>query len=303
MVNLHHSGWGRVDAIVGRLARSRPLWVFGAIWAGAVLVLVGADEGVPVVSLLLAAGFGVWCIATLALTEPDRQPTVPTGGRRRLWLQLAVILGFVILTAWAGLAFHGVVGAEAAIPLWSAMVGRFNRLGESWLGNGNFVANPMTYLVLPLSALVVLRAHPRELGFGRGHRVGRVVVSWCAIPLGLFAFALTAGQITFVRLLERFASHFLQNGLMEEFLFRGALYTRLRLLTGVGWALVIQALLFGAWHLGLGYTDTGHAGLLPAMAAVTVNQAVAGLAFGVIFERTRNLIAPTAVHIVLNSLG
>jgi len=95
----------------------------------------------------------------------------------------------------------------------------------------------------------------------------------------------------------------MNNGFFEEFLFRGALQTRLRALRGPGWALVIQALVFGAWHLGLGYTNTDHAGLLPALASTIVYQATLGLAFGVIFERTRNLLAPSVAHILVNSLG
>ena len=67
--------------------------------------------------------------------------------------------------------------------------------------------------------------------------------------------------------------------------------------------MVVQALVFGAWHLGLGFDNTGHAGLLPALASTIVNQAVIGLAFGVIFERTRNLVAPTIAHILVDSLG
>ncbi|MFN8513870.1 MAG: CPBP family intramembrane glutamic endopeptidase [Thermomicrobiales bacterium] len=98
-------------------------------------------------------------------------------------------------------------------------------------------------------------------------------------------------------------SAFMNNGFFEEFLFRGALQTRLRALGGPGWALVIQALVFGAWHLGLGYTNTDHAGLLPALASTIVYQATLGLAFGVIFERTRNLLAPSVAHILVNSLG
>lgn len=60
--------------------------------------------------------------------------------------------------------------------------------------------------------------------------------------------------------------------LEEEFLFRGALQTRLRWLRGPGWALVIQALVFGAWHLGLGYATTDYAGFLPALASTLSHQ-------------------------------
>ena len=69
------------------------------------------------------------------------------------------------------------------------------------------------------------------------------------------------------------------------------------------WAIVIQALVFGAWHLGLGYTNTGGAGLLPAVAITIVHQATIGLAFGIVFERTRSILAPSVAHILANSMG
>jgi membrane protease YdiL (CAAX protease family) len=59
---------------------------------------------------------------------------------------------------------------------------------------------------------------------------------------------------------------------------------------------------FGIWHLGLGFTDTGHVGLLPALASTLVHQSVVGLAYGIIFERTRNLFPSSIVHVVVNSL-
>jgi membrane protease YdiL (CAAX protease family) len=111
------------------------------------------------------------------------------------------------------------------------------------------------------------------------------------------------GQLTVARIANRLLSNFMQNGLWEEILLRGALQTRLRALLSPEWAIVLQALVFGAWHLGLGYTNTGGAGLLPALASVLVHQATIGLAFGIVFERTRNLLAPTVAHVLANSVG
>lgn len=101
----------------------------------------------------------------------------------------------------------------------------------------------------------------------------------------------------------RLLSNALNNGFFEEFLFRGALQTRLRPLVGVGWALVLQALVFGVWHLGLGFDDTSHVGWPEALASTLAHPAVIGLAYGVAFERTRNLLAPSVAHVLANSLG
>jgi membrane protease YdiL (CAAX protease family) len=213
-----------------------------------------------------------------------------------------VIGAFIALTAWNGLVFHGLPGAGPA-PGWSELVRALGSVGDGLFGNGNYVANPVTYLVLPLALLLLLGARPRELGFGTGHRVGRVILLWAAIPVAFLAFAVATGQLTVGRIANRLVSNVMQNGFWEEFLFRGALQTRLRRLLTPAWAIVIQALVFGAWHLGLGYASTGYAGFLPALASTLVHQATIGLAFGIIFERTRNLLAPSVAHVLANSIG
>jgi membrane protease YdiL (CAAX protease family) len=289
--------------IVAGVARSPAAWLFAAAWLGSALVLVVSGLGFPFFSLLSGSGYLLLSLLTVALTRAAPAPPAAPAERPRLWLQVGLLLPFVALTAWGGLAFHRVVAPDAAIPLWSPLVAALQRLGGAWFGNDRYVANPVTYLALPLAVLLLADARPPALGFGRGHRVGRVLLLWCALPLIYLAYALLSGRLAPGRLLMRFVSNFMQNGLFEEFLFRGALQTRLRRLWTPGWALVAQALVFGAWHLGLGYTNTGHAGLLPALASTVVNQAVIGLALGVLFERTRNLLAPSVAHIIANSLG
>ena len=280
-------------------ARSPAAWGFAGVWAAAALVLVAAGEGFPTVALLMGVGYLVWSGATVAITRPADPPS--GASRRRLLAQLGVLALVVVLSGWRGLAFHGMVALGAQIPLWSPFVAWLERLGAAALGNPNYLANPVIYLLVPLVFLLATGARPAALGFGRGHRVGRVVALWTAVPVAVLVGSLVSGGLGLTQLGGRFLSHFLQNGLMEEFLFRGALYTRLRRLTTVGWALVGQALVFGVWHLGLGFAATGE--VWSGLAVALVNQAVAGLAFGVIFERTRNLAAPTVVHVVLNSLG
>ncbi|MBP2017814.1 membrane protease YdiL (CAAX protease family) [Symbiobacterium terraclitae] len=94
---------------------------------------------------------------------------------------------------------------------------------------------------------------------------------------------------------------FLQNGFSEEFLFRGALQTRLSQLLGDGWGLVLASLVFGIVHLGLNTKSLG-GDYLAGLAASVVFQATSGLLFGLTFMRTRSLIAPTEVHIVRNMM-
>lgn len=98
-------------------------------------------------------------------------------------------------------------------------------------------------------------------------------------------------------------SHLLINGFGEEFLFRGALQTRVRALLGPSWAIVIQALAFGIWHFGANYGSLGMTGVAAATAYCVVKSATFGLAFGIIFQRTRNLLACSMIHVVTNSLA
>lgn len=278
-----------------------PAAVFAAAWLISAGVLVASGQGFPVFETLIGAAYLALAALTIRITS-DAPFTRAAAGRGRLWAQVAVVAAFVALTAWNGILFHEVPGAEP-LPVWTALVDALGRVGNAMFGNGNYVANPVTYAVLPLLLLVLLGARPRDLGLVRGHRTGRVILLWAAIPVAFLAIAVATGQLTLSRVLNRLVSNAMQNGPWEEFLLRGALQTRLRALLSPAWAVVIQALVFGAWHVGLGYTTTNDAGLLPALAISIVHQGVIGLAFGIVFERTRSLIAPSVVHILANTMG
>ncbi|MHC4395158.1 MAG: lysostaphin resistance A-like protein [Planctomycetota bacterium] len=226
-------------------------------------------------------------------------------------MQIVVIVFFICITGYTSLMFHGVLESHP-IPVWSPIIGAFNHLGERLL-NTDIVghpalamANPVKYFFLPLPLLLLFGARFSELGFRRGHRTLSVLALWCFVPAGLLAFQLAFGYLTFSVLACRFISHFLQNGFGEEFLFRGALQTRLKTMLDPSWAIVIQALLFGIWHFGKDFNNLKHVGINSTAAAIAfsiVGSAIFGLAYGIIFQRTRNLLACSVFHIVVNSLG
>jgi membrane protease YdiL (CAAX protease family) len=249
-------------------------------------------------------GLGILGYFTFRLTVPapaTARPSAPA--RRRLLLQLLVISLVILLTGYRGAVFHDMFPGAYGLPLWTSLERFLGELGAEWTGNANFIANPVLYFVLPFFALLLLGARPLELGFGPGHKVWQVTLLWSLLPLGVIAYTLVIGQVRVEVVLLRLLSNSLQNGFFEEFLFRGALQTRLRRFFTPGWAMVLQALVFGAWHLGLGYSATGSGALLPALLSTIVIQSVLGLGFGLIFERTRNLVAPSIVHVLLNSMG
>jgi len=82
------------------------------------------------------------------------------------------------------------------------------------------------------------------------------------------------------------------NGVMEEIVYRGALMSWSGRVTGIGPALVGQAVVFGLAHSGadvIGFQ-------LPLMLAMGVG----GLLAGLITIRTRSLLIPIAIHIGLD---
>lgn len=290
---------------------SHAAWCFAAVWAAAAIYLLAVGHVLWVVKCIgLLVSILVFCVLTVALTQPGSKPEGESSRTRRgvLVLQVAVILFFIVITGYQSLMFHRVI-KHTSIPLWTPTIRAFGKLGER-LFDSDIVghsylalANPAKYFLLPLPFLLLLGACFRKLGFERGHRTWRVVVLWCFIPVVLLLLQLALGRLTLGRIGRRLAMHSLQNGFFEEFLFRGALQTRLRFFVSPSWAVVLQALVFGVWHLGIGFVETGGQDIITGIASAIIIRATAGLAFGIVFHRTRNLLACSVIHVVTNSVS
>ena len=226
-------------------------WFFATIWVAAVIYLAAIGSVYIVLSslcLLFIVMF--FCVITVGITRTEHKPKVKLSRTRQglLLLQIAVIAFFVSITLYTSLMFHGIADRHP-ISIWSAIIGAFSRLGEQVFTYDIVVnptlamANPAKYFLLPLPLLLLLGAHFRELGFRHGHRTLSILVLWCFIPIGVWIYLLAFGFLSFDVLARRWLSHLLINGFGEEFLFRGALQTRLRVLLSPSWAIVIQALL------------------------------------------------------------
>jgi len=286
-------------------------WCFAAIWTtGAIYLAAIGRTDTTVPSLCLLATIMLLCAITVAITKKEYKPKVKLSWTRRslLLLQIAVIVLFICMTLYTSLMFHSIVDRHP-IPVWSDIIGVFSRLGERVFTNDIVanptlaMANPAQYFLLPLPLLLLLGANFRELGFCRGHRTLSVVALWCFVPAGIFIFLLASGHLSFRVLIRRWLSHLLINGFGEEFLMRGALQTRLRVLLNTSWAIVIQALTFGIWHFAVHYKAMSINGITAVIMFSIVRTATFGLAYGIIFQRTRNLLACTVFHVVFNSLG
>lgn len=252
------------------------------------------------VALMLAntlfMGLLAWLTARVTRPLPP-EPERERPSRGRLWAQMGVLAAVILLTGFSG-----------QIPLWSDMVAALRSAGDAilpveWFGGpGNAVANPVQYFVIPLLLLLALGAKPRELGLGRGHRVWQAALVWLIGPGLILIWPAAVGALTGPSLVRRVIGNFFQNGFFEEFLFRGAVQTRLRLFLSTPWALAVQALFFGLWHLRSN-TAAFDGNIVAGLAWCIVSQGVIGLAFGYVFHRTRNLVAPTVAHVMMNVMG
>ena len=82
----------------------------------------------------------------------------------------------------------------------------------------------------------------------------------------------------------------------EEFLFRGVIQGRLRRAFGPAGAVAGSSLVFGSMHLA------NYTGSVVGVLAGALLIAAVGAVFGALYERTRNLAVPIAVHALYNAL-
>ncbi len=275
-------------------ARSPATWVFAAIYVLAAITLIATGNAPSLaVEVGLAIVLAILALVTVALTasEPRSAPATNDAPLKawQLWAQLGVLAVIVLFTLYAGMVFND---AAPRIPVLFDAVQGIYRLST-------LVLNPILYVVVPGIFLLLLGAGLRSLGLARGWHAWAVSGVWSILPAIAIGAALIMGRLTALQLLGALVGNTLQNGPMEEFLWRGAVLTRLRLLLGAPWSIVASSLLFGVWHIGANLSAFSGQ-LAPALAFCFVSQATIGLAFALVFIRTRNLLAPSVAHVLLN---
>ncbi len=208
-----------------------------------------ADRALGAPLVLLPVVLFSWL--TFLLTDDPPEPTTARTSRPRLVVQLLVVLAIATLIAVSAMSFYQVGPKElGSISVWSGIFGWLLDLGRALpVPAPAAVSDPVLELALPLVLLLALGAKWQDMGFGRGHRAGRVIALWSATQLLMLGLLLVTGKAQVLRLIGVFIRNGFQNGPVEEFLFRGALMTRLAFLLGQGWGLVLSALAFGLWKL------------------------------------------------------
>lgn len=287
---------------------SRAAWFFAGAWFLSLVYLLATGNGI-IGSSAFALGILVFSAITVAVTRNETEPsTFEVQKPIWVWAQLLVVLFFILLTGYRGFVFNLQPARSMNIPVWSWFADWFANLGGRYLSNlvdhspGLAAANFAGYFLVPFALLLLLGARLPDLGLGKGHRIWQVAALWVSIPVIFFVINIVNGSTTLTQLTRMFFGNLLRNGFSEEFLFRGALQTRLKQRMSSDWALVVQALAFAVWHLG---ADTQYMGgdVLQGLALGIASHSIFGLAMGVIFQRTRNLIAPSIAHVVINMFG
>ncbi len=239
-------------AVLVPTLRSPATWLFCLIYlaAAGILLAAGKSSDVIIQSALLA-GTLLFVLLTIPLTARSpsaAQEETPVEASGRLWIQLAILLVFLLLTLYRSMVFSQTEPPSLAqIPVLTPFVRFLGALPS-------IAVNPVVYFVLPAAALLVAGVHWREMGFGRGYRSWAVTVLWGVPYLTMIVINLFTGGLSFPELLGRVIRNSLQNGFFEEFFFRGALMSRLSRLLGPAWGLVLSSLAFGFWHLGVNAT-------------------------------------------------
>ncbi len=184
-----------IQSILSDTFRSRAVQVFIALWVIAALVLLAYGHA-PWGGLAQLLGIAAFMLITALYTQPN-PPSIESdpAERRKLYIQLAVLAGLILLTAFGGMQYHGLVPNDASIPLWTPMVNAVERFSGQTFGNDNYISNPVQYFVIPVILLLLLGAKLPDLGFGRGHRVLRVTLIWCIVPVLAIIYLLFSGAL------------------------------------------------------------------------------------------------------------
>lgn len=294
----------RAAGVKMRLIRKSPaLLVFVALYVAAQTVLLIKGNGTR--SLLDASIFAILCLLTRWFTRKNATTPGRAPAGRLIAVQMLMVAVVIVATALDGGFINHVTPAWLRVPLWSNLhdVILAKATPHIGLAYANGVANLVLYCVPIAIVLLVLGVSLAQQGLGRFQRGSLAsAIAWLLPPLCLFSALVITGRIPLMRTLRIWLNNLMQNGVSEEFLWRGAILGRLRALMSAEHAIYLQAWLFGLVHLGL--NSQGFKGdILGICADMIVNQVTFGLAMGYVTLRTGNIAIGSAFHMFWDSIG
>ncbi len=236
-----------------------------------------------------ATAFAVLCGLTWIVTRgrvPRREPE----STRAPWVQVALCLVVIVAT--------GIAASLLVPPSMRASHGAFG--AGFLLGFG--VVQFFAYVVLTSLLLLPFRIPSRYLGLQPELRVSLAAGAVWLLPVAaILLTAAVTGKETLSAITSSIAVNVFSNGFSEEFLFRGALMSRLTRVVSAPWALFTQAAIFGAWHFGANMRGL-HGDLPLVFLAMVVNQMLFGYAMGFVTVRSGSILVPSAFHALYDAV-
>jgi membrane protease YdiL (CAAX protease family) len=262
----------------------RPFRLFAAFYLSAFVTLVIAgfrDDAIRTLGYLLL--FAVLALATHLLTGRDSER--PRFGRR-FPLQLGLCVGVILVTGIAGARFGSEDDSQPGGV--AALYGT---------GAWQFAIE----VCVVFFGLRMLGLRRRDLGLGASAPdSGRVAYLWVATALAFLARDVAHGLLSPLEATRDVLHNVFRNGCSEEFLFRAALFSRLRLVLSDEWALVAQAAVFALWHYGAD-VRAAQGNLVVTVCFMITVQGVFGYALGFLALRTRSIAAGSAFHAIADA--
>ncbi len=280
----------------------RALIVLAELWvASEIILLAGPLRGDALAFGILAVFLLCCCALTYLVTHPRRGERDAPVTRYLLPIQLALVLAVIALTGWE-LAARAHASAEAP-PLWASIEHHLTASLTAIAPDGlaTALASFVECALVPLVLLALLRVPFASMGLGNFTKgSARAAAIWLILPtLAIGAVLLYAGT-TPALFGRRLLSGFFATGFSQEFLFRGALFGRLRSIMPAQWAALAQALLFGLWRYG-GDVARAH-NAITALALVVPAQAAFGYAMALLVRRSGNLAIPALFHTAVDAI-
>lgn len=271
--------------------KSPALFLFAAVFVLAVVmsVLAAPSQGLVYVGLSAGIVLLVWLILDVTKKMPviDIQVKQP-------WLELA--FGCIVY-----LVFEFTPNPD---------------LGDKW-NFGEVLKKGLLLFILPFIFLRLRKYFLTSMGLSLAHwrqnfKVAGIVLACMAIP-SIFFISDTAGQIlggqisltqAAPALMIYFVHNVVRSGLPEEFFYRVFVQTRLAqgLKSRLG-GILLTSLLFGLVHIPNVMRWYPEMTLAEAFCSAFFIQGFIGIIYGVLWDRTHNLIPGVIVHSGLNALN
>lgn len=279
-----------------KLIRTPLVYFFIGIYAAATLIQSNYKANVGVESIFTFILFfcvltsvmfiiSKKCIPNEIIIKDGKKEVYLAVGYFLLWLFIFMLLGNILLDSRilsVGIGFWGLLVILPLIYLFSKGYG-FSDLG---LTKKSFLKN------LKITLLACLTVGGLMLLITPG---GKFILS-SSLPLGelLGSFAIAFGYSLV------FAAFF------EEFFFRAILQTRLTeyYKSGIK-GILIASVLFGLYHLPFQYYHLGAANgdIVHSLSNVLTEQMITAPIFGILWFRTRSLMAPITLHALIDAFS